>query len=119
MLGTSPTGTISDLPRLTFEPDTTSNHVNTAQRYVNCVRSAWQKINVSFTKSKWETSREFTSLEPTSNPARSPQLVAQSIKRLKVSMTMTKSKGDKGSPCLRPLELGKKPCGLPLIRIEK
>jgi len=27
--------------------------------------------------------------------------------------------GDKGSPCLRPLELEKKPEGSPLIKIEK
>jgi len=29
------------------------------------------------------------------------------------------NKGDKGSPCLRPLELEKKPDASPLIRIEK
>jgi len=38
---------------------------------------------------------------------------------LRVSMTRMNNKGNKGSPCLIPLELGKKPDASALIKIEK
>ena len=34
------------------------------------------------------------------------------------SIAMINKKGDKGSPCLRPLSAGKKPAGSPFIRME-
>jgi hypothetical protein len=38
---------------------------------------------------------------------------------LKASITITNRKGERGSPCLTPLELLKKPDGEPLIKTEK
>lgn len=40
------------------------------------------------------------------------------IIRLKASPTITNRKGDRGSPCLKPLLARKKPLGVPLTRIE-
>jgi hypothetical protein len=39
--------------------------------------------------------------------------------RLKVSMIRRNSRGDNGSPYLKPLELGKKPWALPFTKMEK
>jgi hypothetical protein len=38
---------------------------------------------------------------------------------LRASITMINKRGDRGSPCLSPRELLKKPDGVPLTKIEK
>jgi hypothetical protein len=55
----------------------------------------------------------------TEKPETSPPPTTWSIILLEASMIITTSKGDKGSPWRRPLELSKKPHELPLMRIEK
>lgn len=52
---------------------------------------------------------------PTLKPVRYLPWTARSIILLKASITITKGKGDRGSPCLKPLVLPKKPLGQPLM----
>lgn len=52
---------------------------------------------------------------PTTKPKRSPPYTALEIILLRTSITIIKSKGNKGSPYLKPLVLAKKPEELPLL----
>jgi hypothetical protein len=58
-------------------------------------------------------------LEPTEKPERKPLSTVAVIILLKASMTLTKRKGDSGSPYLNPQELLKKPAGEPFTKTEK
>lgn len=53
------------------------------------------------------------------NGSRQPWWRRELKLRERASSMRIKSNGDKGSPCLTPLEAVKKPTGLPLIRTEK
>jgi hypothetical protein len=59
------------------------------------------------------------SLEPTEKPERRPMSMVIENILLKASMTTTNRRGDRGSPCLSPLELLKKLDGEPLTKTEK
>ena len=52
-------------------------------------------------------------------PLMRPCSLASEIRRLSPSITSMKSKGDKGQPCLIPLEAAKNFEGVPLIRTAK
>jgi hypothetical protein len=58
-------------------------------------------------------------LDPTKKHERNPALIVAESILLKASITITKRKGDKGSPCLKPRELLKKPNRLPFTRTKK
>jgi len=52
-------------------------------------------------------------------PSRNPTSVALQISLLKVSITKIKSNGERGSPCRKPLVLGKNPGASPFTKTEK
>ena len=57
-------------------------------------------------------------LPPTLKPEKKPSFLARDSSWLRASMAKRKRQGERGSPCLNPLELRKKPVGHPLMRIE-
>jgi hypothetical protein len=60
-----------------------------------------------------------TSRNLTKNPERKPPSIAVEIILLKASIIITKRKGDKGFPCLRPGKLPKKLDGVLFAKTEK
>ena len=56
---------------------------------------------------------------PTENPDMNPPSTAPEIILLKASITKTKRRGERGSPCLRPLDGLKGLDGEPLTKIDK
>jgi len=58
-------------------------------------------------------------LDPTIKLEKRPPSTKVEIILLNASMTITKRRGDKWSPCLRPCELLKKPDEVPFTKIEK
>ncbi|KAM7482120.1 hypothetical protein LguiB_006703 [Lonicera macranthoides] len=56
---------------------------------------------------------------PIEKPSTNPLFFALSIIRLRTSDTNTNKKGDRGSPCLKPLEALKFPLGFPFINSKK
>jgi len=111
---TAPIGTILDLDKLIFSPETASKYSSKHLKSHNGLTLGSQKIKVSSVNKKWVTIIASWYLEPTENPE-SPSLstVADNI-WLKASITNTKSKWDKGSPCHRPHELLKNPRRQPI-----
>ena len=70
-------------------------------------------------KNKCELIKALVSTLPIVKPDTKPPPTTLSNILLKTSITLTKCKGDRRLPCWSPLELSKKPQGLPLIRIEE
>ena len=108
---------MDDLPILIFSPETTSNQNSTSWRNRIWPRLASHKTRVSSAKRRWVTCKEFP-VGPTLILDMSPSLTALSNILLKAFITITNYKGDNGSPYLIPLELSKKPRGVPLMRME-
>ena len=114
-LGTSPTGTISLLLRLTQRPVTASKKVKNNRIYIKCCGLVSQKRMESPAKRRWEmlTSR------PMEKPVMNPSSTIFLNIRLRTSITRRKRRGERESPCLKPLELLKNLEGEPLTGTEK
>lgn len=77
-------------------------------------KSAKQKIIRSSAKRRWDI------LKPLEEKGQLISLLAMARLKAedKLSITNVKRNGESGSPYLKPFELGKKPCGVPLIETE-
>jgi len=118
-LSTQPTGTKKDLARLIFKPETASKHKNNTRRYRRWSAFAPQKTKVSSTNNIWEMSTVSELLELIEKPDRRPMWIKALINLLRASITMTNKRGNRGSRCLIPWELLKKPDRVPFTKTEK
>ena len=112
-------GIISLLFRLIFKPEKASNHIKVHLKHINCSDLASQKIIVSSAYNRWEMTISLPSLSPTLHLEIKLSSTARFSKQLRTSIPITKRYGDRGSPCLRPLELRKNPVGEQLNMTEK
>jgi hypothetical protein len=109
---TYPTGTNSDLAKLAFKPDTASNNKNKLRKSRRWFGLAPQKSKVSLVNRRLEISVSI----PTKKPDNKTLLIAAEIILPNASITMTNSKGDKKSTCLKPRKLLKKLVGEPFTK---
>ena len=83
-----------------------------------CSLSKSQKINVSSTKRRRDTTIPSPPLPLAKKPLMKPPSIALFKILENTSIAKIKRKGERGPPCLRPLELWKKPVEVPLIRTK-
>jgi len=95
---TSPIRIICDFDKLIFNPDTASKHKKRLHRLRICTPFATQKIKVSFANNKCDTTIPALFFEPIEKPTTRPLSSVAAIILLRASITITKSKGDNGSP---------------------
>ena len=118
ILSTLPRGIISLLFRLIFNPEKASNHINVQLKHISYSELASQKTIVSSAYKRWEMTNSPPSLFYILHPEIKLPSTARFSIQLSTSIPTTKRYGDSGSPCLRPLELWKKPAGEPLNKTE-
>ncbi|KAM7486574.1 hypothetical protein LguiA_002583 [Lonicera macranthoides] len=108
--------TITLFDKLIFNPEIKPKNSTKFTNLRNLTSSPRRKNMVSSANCRCDI---LTLSLPTSNGSITLKSSALAIKRLRTSTTRIKRKGDKGSPCLKPLDALKLPSGLPLIITEK
>jgi hypothetical protein len=115
---TSPMGTISDLDKFIFNPDTASKHKNMHLKFQKFSTLGSQKINISSANNKCDTTISSWFLNPTENSDKSPLSAVAAIILLNASIITPNNSGDNGPSYLNPRELLKNHEGEPLMRME-
>ncbi|KAM7468195.1 hypothetical protein LguiB_015757 [Lonicera macranthoides] len=102
--------------KFNFRPEIEQNNESNFNKFINLPSSPDKKKIVSSANCRCDIS---TLSFPTTNPSITPSFLAFSINLPKQSATNMNKNGERGSPCLNPLEAPNFPLGLPLTKTEK
>ena len=95
-----------------------SNHMRAQHKYIIWSWESSQNTSVSSTNYKWDTWAPSPPLPLTLQAVKKPPFTALFTRQQSASIAITNKYGKRGSPCLKPLELWKKPEEVPLTKIE-